>query len=66
MKNGFRASVLPPEGLKKVTLVCFEKNPKIRSRFVRSMRNDITRIAVAATEPETVQNRVFLSPDGKG
>ena len=33
---------------------------------MRSMRNDITRVALAATEPEIVQNRLFLSPDGRG
>ena len=34
------------------------------SRLVRSMRNDITRVALAATEPEMVQNRVFSADLG--
>ena len=37
----------------------FWKNHKITSRLMRSMRNDITRVALVATEPETVQNMVF-------
>ena len=30
------------------------------------MRNDITRVALVATEPEMVQNIVFLSPKEVG
>ena len=29
---------------------------------MRSMRNDITRVAMVAIEPEVVQKEVFLSP----
>ena len=30
------------------------------------MRNDVTSVAVAVTEPEMLQNRVFVSLDGRG
>ena len=30
------------------------------------MHNDITRVALAATEPEMLQNSMFSSPQGKG
>ena len=30
------------------------------------MRNDIIRLAPVATEPEIVENDVFLSPQGRG
>ena len=35
-------------------------------RLMRSMRNDITRIALAATELKTLQNSVLVSPAGRG
>ena len=44
----------------------FSKNCQITFRLVRSMRNDITRAAMAAREPEMVQDWVFLRPDGRG
>ena len=31
---------------------------------MRSMRNDLTKTAQAATEPEVVQNKVFKAPQG--
>ena len=30
------------------------------------MRNDITRVAIVATEPEVVEKEVFLNPEGGG
>ena len=39
-------------------------NRKITSRLMRSMRNDITRVAMVATEPEVVQKEVFLEVPG--
>ena len=39
----------------------FQKNRQIAPRLVPSMRNDITKTAPAATEPGTLQNRLFLS-----
>ena len=40
----------------------FTKNHQIASRLVRSMRNDLTKTAQAAREPEMVQNKVFKAP----
>ena len=37
----------------------FSKFHEITSRLVHSMRNDVTSVAVAATEPEMLQNRMF-------
>ena len=34
---------------------------QITSRLIRSMHNDITRVVPAGTEPDMLQNKVFLS-----
>ena len=47
-------------------IINFLKINQNASRLVRSMRNDITKVDPAATEPEIVQNRVFLSPQVGG
>ena len=62
IKNDLAASALPPKGLKEGQFDDFWKKSQITSRSMRSMHNDITRVALAATEPEMVQNKVFLSP----
>ena len=43
-----------------VILCDFFESREITSRLMHSMRSDITRVAMAATEPETVQNSVFF------
>ena len=40
------------------------KSGQIESRLMRSMRNDLTKTAQAAREPEMVQNKVFKAPQG--
>ena len=60
IRNGLRASVLPPEGLGEGHCGDFSKSRQIEFRLVRSMRNDFSKTAQAATEPEMVQNKVLL------